>query len=230
MWRLLQQKHPFKHRCVLCSEPCSLDKSICSSCQHDFPHNQSCCHQCAIPLSNSQDQLCGDCLKHPPAFDHAYIPLIYTFPVASMVSQFKYSAKYHYGKALAKQLNQQLKSKQFTCDWLIPVPLHKQRFLERGFNQSELIARDIQATCSASLQTKQLRRIRHTEPQAGLSAVERRRNLKAAFCCLNKLPENLHVGLVDDVVTTGTTANTLAKLLKKNGAHKITLLACARTP
>ena len=134
------------------------------------------------------------------------------------------------GKALSQILSTATQQQKFQCDMLIPVPMHSERLKERRFNQSELIAQDIHKACDTPIRHDILQRIRHTEPQAGLSAKERKKNLKKAFECSYNFPKNIHVGLVDDVVTTGTTAHSIALLLKKHGAAKVTLLAFARTP
>ena len=114
-------------------------------------------------------------------------------------------------------------------DGIVPVPLHPQRLRERGFNQSLLLARVISKEIPVPLLTNILRKKKGTPPQTGLSAKERRSNLKNSFAVNGKI-ENLRLFLCDDVMTTGATATECSNELMKAGAQEIIVLTLARSP
>lgn len=140
---------------------------------------------------------------------------------------------YKYGKVqtLARPLGELLlralpRDERF--DLVVPVPLHWRRRWQRGFNQAELLARLVAARRAIPV-TKVLRRVRSTSAQAGLSGTGRRRNVAAAFRCRNSsLMKGRRVLLIDDVMTTGSTAAACALALKRAGASRVALLTVAR--
>ena len=155
-----------------------------------------------------------------------------------MISRFKFQRDLVAGRVLAEWFAEHLHmaydshSENVWPTALIPVPLHWWRYWRRGFNQSLLIAQDVQrvlALKSVQLEvlTGGLRRIRHTPSQPGLDAVERRRNLRNAFKASQiKLPT--HVALVDDVMTTGSTVTECAKVLLDSGCERVDVWVLAR--
>jgi ComF family protein len=107
--------------------------------------------------------------------------------------------------------------------------LHWQRYLRRGFNQSDQIAKHLAAHLRVEHQTKLFSRVQNTKAQQGLDKTQRKRNLAKAFR-LNAHPNSLHVGIVDDVVTTGSTAQHLCQLLLEVGVERIDIYCICRTP
>ena len=122
---------------------------------------------------------------------------------------------------------QHLKALNKTPDALIAVPLHKNRMIERGFNQSELIAQHLQQQLKIPLLSQRVKRVRDTVNQSSLHADERRKNIRKAFSYRASSKIN-SVAIIDDVVTTGATANELAKTLKQAGVKKVEVWAFAR--
>lgn len=122
---------------------------------------------------------------------------------------------------------QHIKALNKQADALMPVPLHAKRLNERGFNQSELIAQYIQKAIGVPLIQHALKRVVNTTSQATLKANERRKNLKNAFSYTST--QNIQsVAIIDDVVTTGSTANEIAKTLKRQGVQRVEIWAFAR--
>jgi ComF family protein len=112
-------------------------------------------------------------------------------------------------------------------DLILPVPLHKDRYRERGFNQSIEIARVVASRLKIPLDLSSCLRHRNTFRQTDLSAKQRRANLHNAFM-INRPLTVQHVAILDDVMTTGSTANELAKTLKKSGVNRVDIWVCAR--
>jgi ComF family protein len=145
--------------------------------------------------------------------------------------------KYRGRRRVAKRLAEELLAEGAVRDLLrqpavlVPVPLHPRRRLERGFNQSELLARELARRTGIEVADKALVRRMDTPPQAGLSAAKRRRNVSGAFAVRQRTRIQGRVAvLVDDVWTTGATARACARILKEAGAAEVRLLSVARVP
>lgn len=229
--RLTQALLPF--RCLLCLAPCGHHAQICLPCRDDLPRISSPCEQCALPLPNlTQSRFCAHCLHRTPAFSHTFCPFLYAFPVSRLIAKFKHQQQFALGHLLAQLwLEDYLQSPtRATPALLMPVPLHRQRRWTRGFNQSRLLAETWSKALDIRLHDDLYRR-RDTPSQQGLSAIQRRRNLRGAFAISHpELVRGKHIALVDDVMTTGTTANALAAILLRAGATRVDIWCLARTP
>lgn len=198
-----------------------------------YPHNP--CARCSVELGPEPPQHlhCGQCLLQPPNFD-ACVPLLqYEYPAIELISSFKFHAGFVEGIALIELLAdtiaiylQSRKKPQL----LIPVPLHKTRLRERGFNQSLEIARRIGSRNGITVASTICTRTKATPSQKDLSALERSQNLKDAFAVsISAMPAHAtHVAIIDDVVTTMTTVNCIATLLKSAGAERVDVYCLAR--
>ena len=230
----------FPSRCLLCQKTVNQQAEntaleICPECYKALPHNTASCIQCALPLADDQldDVLCGRCIKKTPAFDYAYSPLRYEDDVIRLMHQLKFNEKITSSRTLGEMMLQLLKGKvtqeNIKPDCLLPVPLHPARLRQRGFNQSIEIARVISKKLNIPIEYDAIRRNRSTTSQMGLDAKARRKNIKGAFSVKHKLNAR-HVLIVDDVMTTGSTVNELAKTLKRNGVKHVGVLSFARAP
>jgi ComF family protein len=182
-----------------------------------------------LPFS-SPDVRCGACIKNPPAFDHTISFLRYTFPVDTLIKRFKFQRELKYLQVLSHLFREYLFAQYKNKSWpsaLIPVPLHPLRLQERGYNQSIIMAQHLKLTIPVLL--KSCYRTRHTSPQHDLPFALRHKNMKKAFAVKknNTLPS--HIAIIDDVMTTGETANTLATVLKKAGVARVDVWCLART-
>jgi ComF family protein len=141
----------------------------------------------------------------------------------------KYHGQLHLTDYFASHLSQVIQQKNEAApQLLIPIPLHPKRLKQRGYNQSGELAKKLSQQLNIPLNNKSLIRVKNTLPQARLPYAERKRNMKSAFQLLNaKLPE--HIALIDDVLTTGHTADMAAKECLKHGAKKVELWTIART-
>lgn len=221
--------------CVTCLSALASD-GLCQGCRSDLPDNECACHRCGLPLSLAvprPDLVCGECLKHPPPFDRAFIPWRYQFPVDRMISRYKYHGQRHYARPLLADMTSQVRKllseqPERRPQLLVAAPMHPKRQRSRGFNQAADIAEAISTGAGIPWTDTLLTRTRAIRPQSGLNRRQRLSNLRELFDISGPVPR--HVALVDDVVTTGATAATLAKLLRRQGARTIEIWALARTP
>lgn len=201
---------------------------LCVNCRRELPWIEAGCARCGIPLPYAA--ICGRCLRRPPVFSRCISPLGYEAPVSHLISAFKYRHNFHYGRILSDQLAARLyREAELGADCLVPVPLHWRRRWTRGFNQAEIIADELSRALRLPLDTHSLRRSRAAAPQQSLNAVARRRNLRGAFTCDDGL-RGRHIALIDDVVTTATTAGEIARTLLAAGAASVQVWCLARTP
>ncbi|MET1077129.1 MAG: ComF family protein [Pseudomonas sp.] len=222
------------HTCLLCDERCAAAYPLCAACRADLPWLGSHCDVCALPLVTS-GLTCGQCLRHPPAFTQVQAAWRYAFPLDSLISRFKHQARWPYGRLLAQLLAEQLllafAAGLASPDALLPVPLARQRLRQRGFNQAGLLARWLGQALRLPVEDDWLRRTRDTPAQQSLDAASRQRNLRNAFALSPQARvAGRHLALVDDVLTTGTTAHTLARLMLRAGATRVDVYCLARTP
>ncbi len=219
--------------CILCGCNSHSGRDLCAICESKLPWNHHCCQQCALPFENavSAARICGQCQHKPPAFDRLIAPLRYDFPVDHLINGFKHKHRFHYGRILVEILAQALLQQQAApaVDRVIPVPLHWRREFLRGYNQADWLAVRLGRELQRPIERTLIKRTAGTPAQQGLKRKQRLANLKNAFQIHGKL-NGASVALVDDVVTTGSTADTLSKLLKQNGASQVQVWCLARTP
>ncbi|MDH3392618.1 MAG: ComF family protein [Desulfobulbaceae bacterium] len=223
----------FPPRCLCCDESLAApaDLLFCPDCLDKINFiKEPFCHCCgrAFPAAAGDNHLCGNCLTKPPFFTSARAIAHYQPPLADAIHAFKYSGR-TYGLASFAQLVAQLTPPLAAPDTIIPVPLHPRKLRQRGFNQALLMARAFFPNDPAKIRTDLLTRPKWSEPQTALSGIERRRNLKGCFAVTNPAQiAGKSVLLVDDVYTTGSTANECARTLKKAGAGEVHVLTLAR--
>lgn len=171
---------------------------------------------------------CGPCLLDTSPITHTLAPWRWEDPASGLISGFKYARKLAQGRVLGELLASRIASSYPGSAMpvaLVPVPLHPRKLVARGYNQSLLIARHLGRRLNLPVQHKLVRRVRHTPAQKGLSAGERRRNLRGAFVVdeksLARLPPGACIALVDDVVTTMSTARALAFALQACSASPL---------
>jgi ComF family protein len=187
-----------------------------------------------VPLP-THGLVCGECQKRPPSYDHVEVPWRFTFPVDALITRFKHQARWPFGRLLGERLGLHLQH-AFTDglpqpDLLVPVPLARRRLRQRGFNQAQMLAQWLGGALKLPVDEHLLERVVDTPPQQQLDAATRRRNLRQAFCLApGTVIKGRHLALIDDVLTTGATAEALARLLKRAGAVRVDVYCLARTP
>lgn len=211
--------------CFLCGARVT-GKLLCQGCEADLPTlPPAVCPQCSLP--NASGEICGACLKHPPAFDRTLAVFAYAFPLDALVQQCKYASATSLTAFFAEQMAQRANAEN-KPDYLLPMPLHPARLAQRGFNQAAEIARRLSPLIGIPWLPDACQRVRDTPSQAGLDLKTRQRNLRGAFACPMDL-SGKHVALIDDVMTSGSSLNELAHAARKAGALEIQAWVLART-
>src|SRR5450830_245211 len=223
-----------KQTCLLCDETTDTPHPICTPCESKLPWLMDACQICALPLS-AAGLTCGQCLKQPPAFEQVIVPWTYRFPLDSLITRFKHQSQWPLGRLLGELLAQALRERFDDGlprpDLLLPVPMATRRLRQRGYNQAAMLASWLSQSLEISADEHRLRRVQDTIAQQELDARARRRNLLNAFALAPGAEvKGLHLALVDDVLTTGATAESLARLLMKAGARRVDVYCLARTP
>ncbi len=224
----------FPGRCVLCGGGSARTRDLCAGCEQDLPSIASACARCALPLATTG--ICGACLHAPPLFSRALVPYCYAAPLDTLIKRFKYHADLASGRVLGQlfcdYIHSLRPSQSRAADWvlptcIIPMPLHPGRRWSRGFNQSVELARVIAREFDLPCPTRGVRRVINTPAQQSLPRQQRRRNVRGAFSIAADV-NGQHVAIVDDVMTTGNTANSLAGALLHAGAETVEVWAIAR--
>lgn len=219
----------FPKVCISCKLPtASKDHPCCDNCYQSLPFQPPSCEQCGQAFAAEQD-ICGQCLSKPPSYDACFCPFEYQTPISEQIRDFKYHERPEYAQRLAQLLAREIQDNRFELpDLIVPVPLHSSRLRQRGFNQSALLAKRVGKILDVPVNHKSLIKKRKTDPQAHLSLSQRSRNLKRSFSLIKPINAQ-SVAIVDDVVTTGSTASEIAKILKRNGVDYVQVWGIAHT-
>jgi len=216
--------------CTVCGAPGHNKLDICDGCLMDIAQNRPACPRCALPLEATQNNanVCGQCLQHPPIYDHSYALAIYEPPIDRLIQHLKFNNKLNYARLLGMLMAAEItRNSGERPDVIIPVPLHPQRLRQRGFNQALEIARPIAQQLTIPLNNTSCVRIKATTEQSSLSARQRIDNIKGAFALRADISAQ-HVVIIDDVMTTGNTVSELARVIKQAGANRVDVWLCAR--
>lgn len=223
-----------EQNCLLCDERTDSPHAICTACESDLPWLIDQCERCALPMPMS-GLTCAQCTRHSPAFNDVIVPWLYDFPIDALVTRFKHQGKWPLGRLLAELLAQTLQHRfdegLSQPDVMIPVPLANKRLRQRGYNQAAMLANWLGSLLRLPVDERLIKRVKDTPAQQGLGAKARKRNLREAFVLVK--PEGVtgkHIALIDDVLTTGSTAETIARLLMKAGARAVDVYCLTRTP
>lgn len=214
--------------CLLCGARGHGAVSLCADCATELPRNTTCCTRCALPLA-APAPLCGRCIKHEPPWDAAWVPFRYEWPLAQLEARFKFGGDLAAGRTLslawiASSLPAELPQA------IVPVPLHRTRLRQRGYNQALELAKPLAKHFRVPLLRDALQRARATHAQTELTAVQRRRNVRGAFTVrFDGMPPE-HVAVLDDVFTTGATLGECVRVLKRAGVVRVDVWALARAP
>ncbi len=206
----------FPNPCVVCMKPAGRNRCVCSSCKENLTLLKpgALCKTCLAPLPSGAE-LCGRCLSNGPAYDRLIACVSYQGNLRNSLHRYKFGGRSDLHTSFALMMCSQLLS--FGCtdfDAVVPVPLSKERLRERGFNQSELLAKDIAKRFHVPCVSNALNKCRNTKRQSELHENQRSANVRGAFTLSN--PDAVRgrkILLVDDIFTTGATTREAAKTL-----------------
>ncbi|MFI3138007.1 MAG: ComF family protein [Methylococcaceae bacterium] len=228
-WLNIIQDSLLPPTCILCNNPGFNRWDICYDCYSCLPWAQHQCPRCAATLPDSSPVTlpCGACLNQSPAFDSTVAVFKHQHAIRYLIAHLKFNAQYKHARLLGLLLAEAL---QFSTaprpEAIIPMPLHPNRYQERGFNQSVEIARTVAQQLQIPLLLNHCIRNRDTGHQTQLSRAERLKNVRQCFTFTQPIHAK-HIALVDDVMTTGATLQELAEVLKKSGVQRVDAWVCA---
>lgn len=222
--------------CKLCGQFIARRQTgpICSLCWTEIellePPLCSRCGSLLNEIAFSAARLCPECLRRPPPFACARSAAAYRGQLREMVHLFKFQGRLDIGKKLASLLvTLYREAPELEAEAVVPVPLHKKRLKARGFNQSEVLARELARRCRLPLANRALARKKNTPPQSELARHARRKNVARAFVAQSPFPlAGKRVLLVDDIYTTGSTVAECSRTLLAAGARQVAVLTLAR--
>jgi ComF family protein len=216
-------------RCAGCGEVIEEVGAFCAPCwgRMEWLGNGG-CHQCGLPLAGTEVETCGRCLAQPPKLDRMRAAVAYDELPRSIALRLKYGRKVALARTMARYMA------PLRGDWsdhtlIIPVPLHRWRLWSRGFNQSALVAKELGRVWKLPADQSLLRRVKRTQPLKGMSHTQRRKAVAGAFAVSNPdLVRGRTIILIDDVLTSGSTAEACARALRRAGAGRVELISWAR--
>jgi ComF family protein len=227
--KIIAQNVLFPSYCVICKNQSPFAFPLCRKCLKTLPFIENACIRCALPLSNTKNT-CGRCLKARPSFDKTLACFQYQSPIKELLHQFKIDDGLYlaplFGRFIAHRIKTHYQDSALP-ESLLPMPAHPKRVRQRGYNPALEIAKYVSLYLSMPLDTQSVKRIHHTPPQTGLPYKERSKNVKGVFHA--KPMKNKSIVILDDVMTTGASSESLAKTLKIKGAKNVTVWCLART-
>ena len=222
----------FPPRCPMCDEVLGLEEDkICNACLGLLPFiKEPTCMKCGKQLDDKEEEYCQDCSRRVKHFVRGYPLFNYIEPVSSSLQRFKYGGREeyaeYYGRALREHAGEHLIKNGVQA--LVPVPIHKRRYITRGYNQAELIARALSEETGIPVRTDMIIRTENTKPQKDLDDLAREENLARAFApgrMNSVIPEC--VCIVDDIYTTGSTIEACTNVVMAAGAKRVYYVSVA---
>lgn len=217
-------------RCLSCGKEIFENQKICDDCLKQLPYNDKyICYHCGRQTV-APEQYCTTCKGNLTALDKCRSFFVYKKPISTMIMRLKYGNQRYLVEYFAGCLAKIYLQNYFNADGLVYVPMTKKDFLKRGYNQSKLLAESLSNMVNVPVLDCLVKKIQ-TKRQATLTREQRIKNLKDAFKVANKnLVKDKTLVIIDDVSTTGATAQAIAEKLKNAGAKNVYLISVASTP
>jgi len=223
----------FPPRCFLCDGVLNAyDKEfgVCKSCKSKLPFIKGeKCFKCGKKISKYENEFCGDCKKRTHFFDKGFSLFQYDDLMKSSMYRLKYGGRHEYGETFGRMMAEQFGKALLRADVdaIVPVPIHKTRLKERGYNQAEAIAATLSKCLNVPIYKDYLIRQKNTKPLKLMTPMERQKNLKNAFIIGQNDVKSKVTVVIDDIYTTGSTMDAIAKVLKSSGVKKVYFITVA---
>ncbi len=218
--------------CLACERSVTESQTLCASCWHSIHFiTPPCCAQCGVPFDFEVEEgtLCGACHENPPSYTSARSVFLYDDASKPLILRFKHADQLHTVPALSKWMIRAGSDLWGQTNMIMPVPLHRWRLLKRRYNQSALLAQAIGDKLGIVVAVDGLIRNRSTVSQGRMSSKQRQKNVAGAFDSNPKWDvEGKVITLIDDVLTSGATIDSCAKLLLSKGAFMVNVVTLAR--
>jgi ComF family protein len=217
-------------RCPVCADiVVPKDRRICFGCEKKLNFiSEPRCKKCSKPIEQDQKEYCSDCERKDYHFEYGYSLWVYNSVMMKSISDFKYRMKKEYARYYIGQVIENYSKAIYKMepDALVPVPIHKSKYRERGYNQAEILAKGIGKELGIPVLPNLLIRTKKTLPQKQLSDKERLKNLREAFRFNETEMKNHKKGLkrillIDDIYTTGSTIEACTNVLMENGIERV---------
>lgn len=220
----------FALRCLVCGERGAHGRDLCAACHAALPWQGPACRRCALPLPQAGE--CGHCLQAAcsrggPPLAEVHAVFDYAFPLDRLLPRLKFHGDFAAGRVLVQAMAERC-ARLPRPDAIVPVPLHRARLRQRGYDQALELAKPLARALRLPLAGELLRRCKTTTAQSRLDADARQRNLRGAFTVASHAALPAHVVLVDDVMTTGATLHAAADALRRAGVQRVDAWVCAR--
>lgn len=221
----------FPPSCYICNAFTDTN-GLCAHCWKNIKWiSEPKCKICGLPFTIPMQSICAECMKKRPYFDAATSVFIYDDFSKKMILQFKNGDCTYMAPQFVRWMYRIGEKDLSDVDMLIPVPISMLKRLRRQYNQTELLAMELSKISGITYEPRILRKVKSTRPQEGLSRTSRQKNLAGSFGVSEKhkhLLKDKNIVIIDDVMTTGTTVNECAKILKKHGCRRVSVLTIAR--
>lgn len=227
--KITEYVFPLTHTCNNCGREIFSGEYFCKECEESIIYNDKIiCDHCGRRTFNAENY-CYSCAGRETYFVKARSAFVYAPPISTMIARLKYTNKKYLAKIFAKYLSFTYYKNFMCCDAVTFTPMTDERKEERGYNQAEVLAEEFCKIVGIPIINNVLVKTKETPRQATIpTAKERRENLKGSFKVQNKKEvEGKNILLIDDVMTTGATVETLCELLNKAGAKSVTVLTVA---
>lgn len=210
--------------CPMCGKTLEYNEMMCKKCEKELKYiKEPICKKCGKQLDEEEREYCGDCKRRVHTFDAGIGVFAYDEAIRKSIYDFKYKDMKIYSRFYGEKMAVYARDyiEHWKPDVIIPVPVSKKKYLKRGYNQAELIARELAFNCGVPMDNRVLYRRKDTKPQKEVNRDIRRKNLENAFIISGNVVKYKKVILVDDIYTTGSTIDECAKTLKQAGVKEV---------